>query len=693
MLAGTFGGTLSWLHQTIGHILFFVAIMATGWKLLRQRLPLRVYLLNPMVNILIGAFLAGKAWRAIVAETWNTREDLAMALSIFILFYLTLTLVEEGLLSSASVLAAAVSTAAGIALGHLERYRSLSLPLDNQALIAGLLILVAPLAVVGFRDADGRLRKIVWFLAILILCAGILRTRSAMAIVILPALLLSSSLIEKNRGWRGPLAVSAAVAAVCLVLWFGNRFNFVTPIGSAAPQSAVLTGDVNDTIQCWSGAVLAIREKPLIGWGVGEIGLDYPRFRIQQPGSVSTGSIVADLHSIPLQWTFEYGIVGLVLRVAAFGVFLVAGYSHRTRLQKAAVVALAGFAVYCLFHSNLDSPATKLIATLVAVVAAPRLYHANLTTRESNRAGLLLICCAVAILCFQLRLDYASYLLASSNRQDAHHAVQSVIRASLVDPRGGFYDFVAAQKIDQMLKNAPPGNTSEFQLADSHYQKALARNPWSPQALASYGNFLTRAGSCDAIAPLEKAVSLNFYFSLSHFDLANAYQSCGPRESAVAEAAVAILTTPASAYASRWRRDSEFLRAALDQSLRWLESWESEECPAIDREQLRRLADFVRKVRATPAAPSDTVVILSEKFADRPVSDPFAYIFQRKTPAFETTEIEVDGFSSGTSTPEGIGHIECLRSLLYSELDLAYRNHNLDDLMRSLRAASSRRRV
>jgi tetratricopeptide (TPR) repeat protein len=226
-----------------------------------------------------------------------------------------------------------------------------------------------------------------------------------------------------------------------------------------------------------------------------------------------------------------------------------------------------------------------------------------------------------------------------------------------------------------------------LQLADYHYQKALARNPWSPQVLASYGNFLMSTNACKAIAPLEKAVSLDFYFSLSHFDLANSYLSCGPREQAVAEAAVAILTAPSTAYASRWRTNPEFLAAVLEQSLRWLESWDSEGSTAIDREQLRRLTDFVRRARATPEAPSHTMVILSGKFADQPDSDPFAYIFQRRTPAFETTEIEVGGFNSETRAPEGIGHVRCLRSLLYGELDLAYRNHKLDDLMCSLRAA------
>lgn len=616
-IVGTYGGINSWAHQTIGHILFFIVLMATGWKLWRQRLALRVYLLNPIVNGIIGAFLAGKAWRAIVKETWKTREDLAMVLSIFILFYLTLTLVEEGVLSSASVLAAAVSMAAGINLGHLERHRSISSPLDNQELLAGLLILVAPLAVGGFRDAASWLRKLVWFVAILILSAGVLQTGNLMAIVMLPALLLTCALIGENSSWRVPFAIGAAVVAVCVILWFGN--------------------DVSPVKSYWSGAVLAIRERPLFGWGVGELGLTYPRFRIQEAGSASTGTIVPDLHSIPLQWAFEYGIVGSILRTAAFGVFLVAGYTHRTRLQKTAVVALAGFAAFCLFHSNLDNPATKLIAALVAVVAAPRLYHANLTSRESNRAGLLLICCAIGILCFQLRLDYANYLLAKSNRQEAHQALQSIIQASLVDPRGGFYDFVAAHKIDEMSKNAKNVNPSQAQSADYYYQEALARNPWSPQVLASYGNYLVRTGSCDAIAVLEKGVSLDFYFSLSHFDLANAYQSCGRTEQAIAEAAVAILTAPAAAYASRWTTNSKFLTAALDQSLQWLGSWDSRGCTVADHEKLRRLANFVRSVRANPAAASGNTVTLSQKFADRPDSDPFAYIFQRKTPIFETT--------------------------------------------------------
>jgi hypothetical protein len=56
---------------------------------------------------------------------------------------------------------------------------------------------------------------------------------------------------------------------------------------------------------------------------------------------------------------------------------------------------------------------------------------------------------------------------------------------------------------------------------------------------------------------------------------------------------------------------------------------------------------------------------------------------------FETTEIEVGGFNSGTSAPEGIGQVKCLRPLLYGELDLAYGNRKLDELMRSLDGGAS----
>ena len=110
-----------------------------------------------------------------------------------------------------------------------------------------------------------------------------------------------------------------------------------------------------------------------------------------------------------------------------------------------------------------------------------------------------------------------------------------------------------------------------------------------PSAHAVYGSFLLRTKrACDAITPLQKAVSLDFFYSYSHFDLANALQECGHQEMARRQAAVTLMTNPSFAYASAWRAKPEFLRAALTQASEWLVRWNR----FSDRHEVRLLSDF-----------------------------------------------------------------------------------------------------
>jgi len=385
-----------------------------------------------------------------------------------------------------------------------------------------------------------------------------------------------------------------------------------------------------------------------------------------------------------MQWAYEFGLIGLALRLAAFGVLVVSGYSGKTPTQRTAVISLGVFGAFCLLHDNLSNPATIATATVIAVMAVPGGTRLTLTAPASKRLGLVMICGALALLSFQARLDYANYLLAHSANQSAKEAIEDTLRAGIVDSRGGFYDAIAAMRIDQ-ISNGSKDRAFLVGAADNHFRLALDLNPWSSHLTAAYGDFLMRSHrECEAIETLEKAVSLDFYFSLSHFHLANAYAACRSGDQAAAEAGIAILTTPTLAYATKWRNDPVFLEHALDRSLEWMSEWKASSSP-VDREKLRRLEGFLRATRAAPLAGVARVkIILSELVGTQLISDPFAFIFQRRSPPFEPTRIEIDGVDTGSWTPEGIGHITSLRSLRYAELSSLYQRQTVYTMMGSL---------
>jgi hypothetical protein len=269
------------------------------------------------------------------------------------------------------------------------------------------------------------------------------------------------------------------VAIVVGAFWLGNYYEPLGRFRSMVRHGEDESSSLENRLRYWSGAIPAIKQKQLWGWGAGSVGIVYPRYRIQSPGFSPPGEVIADLHSVPMTWLFEFGIVGLALRLGAFAAFLVLGYSRRTHLQKACVVGLAGYALFCLVHYNLDNPATYLVATLVAVMAAvPEDDPLQLSPRASDTVGLLLVACAALIFSFQFRLDYANRLLARSASEPERIAVSSAIRASLLDSRAGFYDAVAALRIDHLLlrmgKDGPDAPFL-FAAAERHYMQSLAR--------------------------------------------------------------------------------------------------------------------------------------------------------------------------------------------------------------------------
>jgi hypothetical protein len=685
---GTFAGALSWRHQLFAHLLIFAVTLAAGWKLVRRQSAIRLRGLPAALNVAFGFIILDKLWRAVVGQSWNSTEDLAASVSLLILFYLLLNVLDDSsALAAGCVLATVACCLIGLALAYIQ-HESLALPLGNRVLMAGLFVLVTPLAAALANDIElPKWRRMLWAAAVVILLIGVIRTRSSAAIAILPILALLYTAAGRRSARQIAVTAVFVVAIVAAGYWLADSNESLSRLKSIVRSGTDL--NLENRERYWSGSLPAIRQKMLAGWGAGAVGVNYPPFRIQSPGFSVPGEAVTDLHNVAMQWLFEYGVAGAALRLAAFFGFLAVAFPGTTILQRAAVLALAGYGVYSLVHYQLSNPAVCLVILLTAVIAAPRGERLEWSAQASSGLGLVLVGCAVVIFSYQSRLDYANYLLARSSAEPERKAVDSTLRASLLDFRGGFYNAAAAVRIDHLLMSVGKESADAAFLQDAaerHYRRSLEPDPFAPQITAAQGSLLQRAGKiCDSIAPLETAASLDFYFSLAHFNLANAYAACQLPEQATAEAAITLMTNPGTAFATHWRANPAFLTAALDLSLRWMDSWNWKSIPG-NSEKLRRLDAFLRAVREAPQKGQRQVAFtMVDGVASQLVSDPFAYIFQRRTPPFESTRIAVDGLDTGTWAPEGMGRVPGVRPLTYTEIYSAYRERKLDPLMRSLR--------
>jgi hypothetical protein len=120
----------------------------------------------------------------------------------------------------------------------------------------------------------------------------------------------------------------------------------------------------------WRGSAL----RPLLGWGPGSTPWTVGRFLDPRPGVNPASQIVGDLHSLPLQLAYELGFPALLLSAAIVLVFALrrgreARGTDSDAVKSAALLGLAGGAVFALGSSPLSVPALPFTAALVAGVA------------------------------------------------------------------------------------------------------------------------------------------------------------------------------------------------------------------------------------------------------------------------------------------------------------------------------------
>jgi Tfp pilus assembly protein PilF len=691
--AGTFEGILSWEHQVSLAFGLFGLALWFGLVLSRNE-DARISLPHRWVWIPLVLILLEKVARAVANQSWQATEDLAQSTSLALLFLIILNSPK----SHAPILwgiagSTALWSLMGMYWSHQGGYRELALPLGLRALMGGLLVTAFPFSL-GLLYEKGNGRRRIWAFAIVVILAiSIIQTRSAAALVIL-CVLLSVCVWTSLHGRTLVRAALVLLAVALLTLAQLTEFEPVNRLSALLSGRADPTLSMNQRLRYWEGAVAFFAENPVFGHGAGQVGTLYGPYRIQQAGLAPHGEVVADVHNLPLNWLVEFGLWGAGLRVFLFavliGVAVIAAKSPDGTYRRAAAGSLLAYGVFSLAHYQLSNPAILFILVALAGVAAPTSSFLKLKGWKESAVVAGLLCAACSILAFQIRVVSANYLHITGKALPGRAGVGRLVRASILDSRSGVYDLAAALRMEHLYWEQV-GETSNsrllFEAAEGHYVKTLNQQTFIPSVHAVYGSFLLRTRrACNAIVPLRKAVSLDFFYSYSHFDLANALLECGDQEMARRQAAVTLMTNPSFAFASVWRTRPEFLRAALTQASDWLARWSR----FSDRRQVRLLSDFfasrLRNMGRTERISAQ--LTFSDPVATELSDDPFAFIFQRRMIPFIATEVLIDGVASGTWTPEGIGSLSFLNRVTYPRVLASYENGDLGELMCHVGACS-----
>lgn len=238
-------------------------------------------------------------------------------------------------------------------------------PYVNHNHYAGLMEMLTPfpLVLALSRHTEGNRKLIVAGIAALMAGTIFLSgSRGGMLAFVVQVIALAI-LLRKRGDWKQPVALGVFLAVmIVFLIWLGGNelTHRLVSIQSEARQE--LTGGVRLTID--RDCLRMLREKPLLGWGLGTFPVVYPQFR-----TFYTSFFVNEAHNDYLQLLVETGIAGFAIAMW----FLVLTFrGAATKLQNwtetingtvtvAALLGCIGILVHSFLDFNLQIPANAAL--------------------------------------------------------------------------------------------------------------------------------------------------------------------------------------------------------------------------------------------------------------------------------------------------------------------------------------------
>lgn len=320
---------------------------------------------------------SGAAIYFAVAYRCNSRDHLKLAV---------LLLLAGGVLASAAGMLSAGMSKSGGATGAY----------GNKQLLAAFLVLLLPVAIVfaqtgekfirPFFGTTAALRCLLATVTTVMLVATLLLTNnrsswlgSLFGLLIVAVLLLRARKLRETMARKRHWIASAVVALACVALFFtllGTESGVLDRAKTLAAPSQ--NSSFKQRLQLWSICEQMIRDRPLLGLGVGSFPMKAAEYsrpmpeRIGQPGVVSLGADTiampsaaqveqggASMSSLPhneyLQLAAEQGLVGLALYLAVLVGFFYRGIRALPHVAKTGrtrklmlIAAMGAIAAQCV---------------------------------------------------------------------------------------------------------------------------------------------------------------------------------------------------------------------------------------------------------------------------------------------------------------------------------------------------------
>lgn len=266
-------------------------------------------------------------------------------------------------------------------------------PYVNHNHYAGLMEMLAPfpLVLALSRHTEGNRKLVVAGIAALMAGTIFLSGSRGGMLAFAAQVIVLTVLLRKRGDWKQPLALGVFLAVMIgFLIWLGGNelTRRLVSIQSEARQE--LSGGVRLTID--RDSLRMVREKPILGWGLGTFPVVYPQFR-----SFYTTFFVNEAHNDYLQLLVEAGIAGFGIAVW-FLVLTFRGAAAKLQnwtetvngtLTVAALLGCIGILIHSFLDFNLQIPANAALFYVLCAIAAAAPFPES-QRRRARRYNLIL---------------------------------------------------------------------------------------------------------------------------------------------------------------------------------------------------------------------------------------------------------------------------------------------------------------
>ncbi len=240
-------------------------------------------------------------------------------------------------------------------------------PYVNHNHYAGLMEMLVPLPLVlalGRNNAGKRIALA--FMASFMAGTIFLSQSRGGTVAFVAELLLFAVILLRHRGAYGKAVLLAAIvaAALAIVYWVGgnrllsSRFHQVNE-----PQRLAIAQD----------SLAMVRQRPLLGWGLGAFPIVYSRFR-----TFYTKLFVNEAHDDYVQVLVETGVIGfaagvwfvVLLFLRTFRELRGRAFRSEVSIRLAALTGCTGILVHSLVDFNMQIPANAALFFVLAAIAS-----------------------------------------------------------------------------------------------------------------------------------------------------------------------------------------------------------------------------------------------------------------------------------------------------------------------------------